>query len=235
MAVVVIDRLEDALPTTMSLLEGGVRIIEVALRTEASYEALIKITEELPEMTAGAGTVINTEQVRQLSNKSVKFGVSPGTNANVLSAAKYYGLSFAPGIATPSDIEIAVSYGCKTLKFFPAEPIGAVKYLKSISSPYEHLGLKFIPLGGLKEDNFENYLTCKNVLAVGGSWMLKPDLITEGKWKQITHNAKLSIKKVRIEHEKYQYLSEKEETVKLPVKEIKNSAKKKNISLNNIK
>ncbi len=193
MAVMVIDNIKDAVPAARALARGGIRLIELAWRTDISFEALLAIRENLPELTIGAGTVIKPEQVRKLAQAKVRFGVSPGTNRQVLATAKECGLAFAPGIATPSDIETALEFDCKILKFFPAEPIGSLKYLKSMAAPYEHLGLKYIPLGGLNENNFGEYLADSNILAIGGSWMLSPNLVKEHNWETITEKARKCI------------------------------------------
>ncbi|MCK4960426.1 MAG: keto-deoxy-phosphogluconate aldolase, partial [Planctomycetes bacterium] len=117
------------------------------------------------------------------------FGVAPGTNASVIRQAQSVGLAFAPGIATASDIETAVELGCRELKFFPAEPSGGVKYLKSLAGPYAHLGLRFVPLGGLTAENVSGYLSLPQVTAVGGSWIAKREVIRQRNWQEIAENA----------------------------------------------
>ncbi|HRJ73407.1 MAG TPA: hypothetical protein PLS03_14375, partial [Terrimicrobiaceae bacterium] len=114
------------------------------------------------------------------------FGVSPGTNPKVLEAAAERGFSFAPGILTPSDIEAAVGHGCRLLKFFPAEPSGGLAYLKAMSAPYAHLGLRFVPLGGLNAGNMASYLSDPLISALGGSWLAPRDAVKAGQWDVIT-------------------------------------------------
>ena len=121
------------------------------------------------------------------------FGVSPGLNESVLKAAQDCGLPFAPGIVTPSDIERALPYGLRTLKFFPAEPSGGLNYLDAIAAPYNHLGVRYMPLGGVNFDNMRTYLAHPAVAAIGGSWIAKRDLINDGNWSTITANAKAAM------------------------------------------
>lgn len=185
-AVLVIDRVEDAVPLAKALLAGGVDVMELTLRTPAAIDALKAIKAGVPEMLAGVGTILTTAQVQQVVEAGGAFGVSPGVNPSVLAVARESGLSFAPGILTPTDIETALEYGCKILKLFPAEPSGGLAYLKAMSAPYAHLGLKFIPLGGLNAKNMATYLAEPIVAALGGSWLAPRDLIKAGEWDKIT-------------------------------------------------
>lgn len=185
-AVLVVDRVEDAVPLAKALLAGGVDVMELTLRTPAAIGALKAIKSAVPEMVAGVGTILTTDQVKQVVEAGGAFGVAPGLNPRILAAAREAGLSFAPGILTPSDIEIAVEHGCKILKLFPAEPSGGLAYLKAMAAPYAHLGLKFIPLGGLNAKNMASYLADPNIAALGGSWLAPRDLIKAGEWDKIT-------------------------------------------------
>jgi len=185
-AVLVIDRAEDAVPLARALLAGGVNVMELTLRTPAALDALKAIRAGVPEMVAGVGTILTTDQVKQVVEANAAFGVSPGVNPRVLAAAREAGLSFAPGIVTPSDIELAVEHGCKLLKFFPAEPSGGLAYLKAIAAPYAHLGLRYLPLGGVSDKNMASYLVDANIAALGGSWLAPRDLIKAGAWDGIT-------------------------------------------------
>jgi 2-dehydro-3-deoxyphosphogluconate aldolase/(4S)-4-hydroxy-2-oxoglutarate aldolase len=185
-AVLVIDRVEDAVPLAKALLAGGVDVMELTLRTPAALDALKAIRADVPEMLAGVGTILTTDQVKQVVEAKAAFGVSPGVNPRILSAAREAGLSFAPGIVTPSDIEAALEHGCKVLKFFPAEPSGGLAYLKAMAAPYAHLGVKFLPLGGLNAKNMASYLADPQVAALGGSWLAPRDLIKAGEWDKIT-------------------------------------------------
>ncbi len=148
-------------------------------------------------MMAGIGTILTPEQVNNVAEAGAVFGVAPGTNPNVLKAAMDAGLSFAPGVATPSDIERALELGCRVLKFFPAEPSGGMPYLKSMAGPYKHLGLAFMPLGGINARNMSAYLETDMVPAVGGSWLAKRDVIRNHQWQTITENAREATQIIR--------------------------------------
>jgi len=192
-AVLMIDRVDDAVPVAEALLRGGVDAMELTLRTEAALPALELITGSVPEMFAGIGTIIKPDQVIQARDSGAAFGVSPGTNVEVIEAAHAAGLPFAPGIMTPSDIERALPFGCEILKFFPAGSSGGIKHLKNIAAPYVHLGLKYVPLGGVNEKNMTDYLKEDIIAAVGGSWIAHRDLIASGQWDQITSNASSAV------------------------------------------
>ncbi len=185
-AVLVVDRVEDAVPLARALLAGGVDVMELTLRTPAAIDALKAVKAEVPEMLAGVGTILTVEQVAEVVAAGAAFGVAPGLNPRVLKAAREAGLSFAPGILTPSDVELALEHGCKVLKFFPAEPSGGLAYLKAIAAPYAHTGLKFIPLGGLNAKNMATYLADSSISALGGSWLAPRDLVKAGEWDKIT-------------------------------------------------
>jgi 2-dehydro-3-deoxyphosphogluconate aldolase/(4S)-4-hydroxy-2-oxoglutarate aldolase len=185
-AVLVIDRVSDAIPLAEALLQGGIRVMELTFRTDAALDALREIKKKVPGMLAGAGTILSPSQVREALAAGADFGVSPGVNPRVLAAAREAGLSFAPGIATPSDIELALEQDCRLFKFFPAEPSGGLAYLKAIAAPYAHLGVRFLPLGGLHAGNAAAYLADPHISALGGSWLAPRSLIDAGDWKKIT-------------------------------------------------
>jgi 2-dehydro-3-deoxyphosphogluconate aldolase/(4S)-4-hydroxy-2-oxoglutarate aldolase len=188
-AVLVVDRVEHGPPLAEALQAGGIDAMELTLRTPAATDALKAIRRDVPSMLAGIGTVLTPEQVEQVLEADAAFGVAPGLNPRVVERAQTLGLPFAPGVATPSDIEKAVELGCRELKFFPAEPSGGMKYLSSMSAPYAHLGLRFIPLGGLNVENMGSYLAAPIVPAVGGSWIAPRTLIKQEDWPAITQNA----------------------------------------------
>ena len=188
-AVLIIDKVEDAVPVAEALLSGGIEAMELTLRTPAAIESLIKIQEQVPKMLAGIGTILTPQQVDNVANAGAAFGVAPGLNPDVVLKAQQLGLPFAPGVATPSELEKAVSLGCREIKFFPAEAMGGLKYLKSFAAPYKHLGLRYIPLGGLNAGNMADYLKEPSVLALGGSWIAKRELIQKQDFKAVTKNA----------------------------------------------
>lgn len=188
-AVVVVDAVEHAVPVAEALAEGGVKSIELALRTEAGINAIAAIKKQHPDILVGAGTVIFPEQVEQVIDAGADFGVAPGTAPVVMEEAAKRGLPFAPGIATPSDIEAALRFSMRVLKFYPAEPQGGTRYLSSMAGPYNYLGLRFVPLGGVTINNLKEYLQHPMVAAVGGSWLAKRELISAEAWDKIRENA----------------------------------------------
>jgi 2-dehydro-3-deoxyphosphogluconate aldolase/(4S)-4-hydroxy-2-oxoglutarate aldolase len=190
-AVLEIEREADAVPAAKALLEGGVTVIELALRTPASEPSIALIAAEVPEMMIGIGTIIESGQAERVKKqKGVAFGVSPGINPAIVKEAVACGLPFAPGIATPSELELALSLGCRTVKYFPAEGMGGIPFLKSMDAPYKHLGVRYIPLGGISQDNLKDYASLKQVLAIGGSWIAGKELLKERDWKEISRRAK---------------------------------------------
>ena len=188
-AVLTIDEVRHAVPLARALWAGGVGVMELTLRTPAALGALRAIVTEMPDMLAGVGTILTPQQVAEAARAGAAFGVAPGLNPRVVAAAREAGLYFAPGVATPSDVEHAVELGCKVLKFFPAEPMGGLAYLKSMAAPYAHLGLKFIPLGGLTAANMKGYLQDPLMLAVGGSWLAPAEKVRREDWGSITRAA----------------------------------------------
>jgi len=189
-AVLIVDELKHAVPLANALLKGGVDAIELTLRTPVAIEAARLIKKEVPEITLGFGTVLTTEQVKAVVDVGADFAVSPGCNPKIIAEAQKHNLSFAPGIMTPTDIEMAVAEGCRILKFFPAQTSGGMKHLQSMSAPYQYLGLKFIPLGGVNMSNAREYLESPLITAIGGSWVAKRQLIQNENWDAITANAK---------------------------------------------
>lgn len=188
-AVLMIDRADDAVPLARALRAGGVNCIELTLRTDAALESLRRIRAEVPEIIAGVGTILTPEQVNAAQKHGAAFGVAPGMNPRVVAEARRVGLPFAPGVCTPTDIELALEAGCQALKFFPCEPCGGLSYLKTIAAPFMHLGVQFIPLGGVNAANADVYLKEPSVLALGGSWLAPKDLIAKGDWAAITRLA----------------------------------------------
>lgn len=189
MAVLVIQNPDRAVDTARALLAGGVDTMELALRTDRSLEALERIAREVPEMTAGAGTILRPEQVVRARDAGAAFGVSPGFSDAALEKALDLKFPFAPGILTPSELERALSYGCRTVKLFPAQAAGGPAYAKAIHAPYKHLGIQFIPLGGLSAANMGDYLKLDFIPAVGGSWIAPGAAIESGEWAAIEKNA----------------------------------------------
>jgi len=173
-------------PLSRALLAGGINAIELTLRTPVALEALTAVCAGVPEMLIGAGTILTPETALQVKEAGAHFGVSPGMNPRVIQAAQGAGLPFAPGISTPTDLEGAIEQGCRFVKFFPAEASGGISYLRSMAAPYRHLGIRYFPLGGVNAGNMIDYLNEDNVPTVGGSWIVKRDLVMNEDWDGIT-------------------------------------------------
>lgn len=181
--VVAIDRAADAVPLARALEDGGLHCIEITFRTAAAADAIAAIARDCPGMLAGAGTVLTVEQAKLAKASGARFIVSPGLNRKVVEYCLTEGIPVTPGVATPSDVETALDLGLEVVKFFPAEAAGGVKYLNALSAPYR--SVRFIPTGGIDEANLLSYLRLPRVVACGGSWMVKPELINGGKFDEI--------------------------------------------------
>ena len=190
LAVLVIDDLDTAIPVAEALQAGGVDAMELTLRTPVALDAAKAIRKNCPEMTVGIGTILTPEQVNQASDADVHFGVSPGVNPEVMRRASEVALPFGPGVMTPTDIDVAIREGARLLKFFPAESSGGLAHLKNIAAPFAHLGLGFVPLGGVNVKNLATYLESDLITAVGGSWLAPRDVIRNRDWRQIEANAR---------------------------------------------
>ncbi|BCU79443.1 bifunctional 4-hydroxy-2-oxoglutarate aldolase/2-dehydro-3-deoxy-phosphogluconate aldolase [Luteolibacter sp. LG18] len=188
--VVVLDRVDDALPLAEALLAGGLDIMEVTFRTPAAAGSIRRISERFPEILLGAGTLLDADQVQQAKDAGASFGLAPGLNPRTIVKAAEVGLQFSPGVMTPSEIEMALSLGCGVLKFFPAETAGGVPMLKALSGPYGHTGVKFIPTGGITTTNLRSYLDVPAVAAVGASWIVERQLVNDGHWAEITRRTR---------------------------------------------
>ena len=192
-AVLVPETPEQAVGAGRALAAGGVGGVEIALRTPAALDALRALAAEVPGLLAGAGTVLTPEQIGQVIDAGAHFAVAPGCNRRVLDAARAANLPFAPGVATPSDVEAALEAGCRTLKFFPAEPLGGLAYLKQMAAPYDHLGVRYLPLGGVTLDAAKTYWADPRILAVGGSWLAPKPALAAGDWQTIEDNARAAV------------------------------------------
>ncbi len=188
--VIVIEDANDAEPLAEALLEGGLKIIEVTFRTAAAAEAIERITKRFPEMMTGAGTVVTPEQAKRAIDAGSQFGLAPGTDPETIAYFKDRDVPFIPGIMTPSDIQCAIKAGCTHLKFFPAGAAGGPKLLKAMAAPYANLGVKFCPTGGVSLENMNDYLSMKEVFAIGGSWLATKAQIADKDWPAITQQVK---------------------------------------------
>lgn len=187
--VIAIESPELALPMADALIKGGLPVAEITFRTKAAAEVMRTLNKERPGLFLGAGTILSVDQLLSAKECGAVFGVSPGLNPDVAKKAEEIGFSLFPGVMTPSEIEEGLSFGIKVLKFFPAEAIGGVPVLKAVSAPYGHLGVRFIPTGGININNLEAYLSLPQVICVGGTWIAKKDVIAAEKWDVIEKNA----------------------------------------------
>jgi 2-dehydro-3-deoxyphosphogluconate aldolase/(4S)-4-hydroxy-2-oxoglutarate aldolase len=184
--VLVVDQVESAVPLADALMKGGLPIAEITFRTRDAAEVIRRIRRERPDILVGAGTVLSVEDLRQAVVAGASFGVAPGLNRTVAVEAQSMGLPFFPGVMTPSDIEAALSLGFRVLKFFPASVAGGVPMLKSLAAPYAHLGIQFIPTGGINLSNLRSYLDVPQVVAVGGTWIASREDIAREAWAEIS-------------------------------------------------
>jgi len=184
--VVIIEDAASAVDLADALLEAGLRVIEITFRTTAAAEAISTLAARRSQMLVGAGTLLTPDQVSQAKDAGAKFGLAPGLNPYVVEAAQNVGLDFAPGVATPSEVEMGLKLGCNLQKFFPAEQAGGADMLKALEGPYGHTGVRLIPTGGINPSNMKNYLGLKSVAAIGGSWFVDKKLIAARDWKAIT-------------------------------------------------
>ncbi len=189
--VVVIENIKDAVSLAQSLIEGGIQIIEVTLRSSCALEAIELIAKNVPKMRVGAGTILNPTQLEQAQNRGAEFLISPGLTIKLLEHAKKKDMPLIPGVSSSSEVMQALELGYSALKFFPAEYCGGVKLLNAFNGPFK--GVKFCPTGGISIDNMRSYLNLENVLCVGGSWLTPKNLIQNKEWDKITEICKRSL------------------------------------------
>jgi 2-dehydro-3-deoxyphosphogluconate aldolase / (4S)-4-hydroxy-2-oxoglutarate aldolase len=187
--VIALEDARHALPLADALAEGGLPVIEVTFRTAAAVDTIRQIAWYRPDMLVGAGTVLNEEQADAAKAAGAMFALSPGIDRAVLDHAAGIGLPFAPGIMTPSDLQIALRAGCKLVKFFPAVAAGGLTMLKNIAGPYLHTGIGFNPTGGVTRDNLTDWLGYGPVRAVGGTWIATSADIAAENWGKICQTA----------------------------------------------
>ena len=182
--VLTIERLEDAVPLARALVAGGVRTLEITLRTPVAIESAKAIMADVPEAVVGIGTILNADDLARAEAIGARFGISPGATPDLLKAAAASALPFAPGIATASELMLGLSHGFNLVKFFPAEQSGGIKALRALAGPFPDV--RFCPTGGIAEANAVSWLAEPNVVAVGGSWLCPAADIRSGNWAGIT-------------------------------------------------
>lgn len=189
--VLVINDVEKAVPLAKALMEGGIKVLEVTLRTPAAIDVIKRIAQEVPDSLIGAGTVTNAQQLKAVVEAGAKFAISPGMTADLLKAGMDSEIPLIPGISSTSDLMKGKDAGYTHMKFFPAEASGGVKAIKSISGPFPDV--TFCPTGGIVPNNYNDYLALNNVKCVGGSWLAPDDAIESGDWARITQLAKEAV------------------------------------------
>lgn len=190
--VVVIADVEQAIPLGEALLAGGITLAEITLRTSAGIDAIAILTEKLPELHVGAGSVLVIDHVDQVVDAGAKFIVSPGLSVDVIKRSRERGVPALPGVATSSEVMTAISLGLTEVKFFPAGLLGGPAAIRALTAPFTTMS--FMPSGGVNADNMTDYLAIPAVPAVSGSWMVDPKLLAEGRWDEVTARSAAAIK-----------------------------------------
>lgn len=188
--VIVINDVEAAVPLVQALSRGGLPVVEITFRTAAAEEAIRRITRECPDVIVGAGTILTTDQLKAAKAAGAAFGVSPGLDSEILRLAKAENWPFVPGIATATELTLALREGCGMVKFFPAEAAGGTKMIQALSGAFRHTGVTFMPTGGVTQNNIASYLGIKEVTAAGSSWIADGTLIKAGDWAEIERRAR---------------------------------------------
>jgi 2-dehydro-3-deoxyphosphogluconate aldolase/(4S)-4-hydroxy-2-oxoglutarate aldolase len=189
--VLVIKDVKHAVPLAKALIAGGIRVLEVTLRTSAALAAISAIAKEVPEALIGAGTVTNREQLKQVQDAGALFAISPGMTPDLLAAGNEGNIALIPGVSSISELMKAVDFGYTHLKFFPAEASGGIKALKAIGGPFPQIA--FCPTGGISLTNYLDYLALPNVSCAGGSWLAPDDAVEAGDWARITELARQAV------------------------------------------
>ena len=181
--VVVMDDAKAAKELGQALVDGGLPCAEITFRTAAAEESIRTIVKEFPDVLVGAGTVLTMEQAQRAIDAGAQFIVSPGFNPKIVDFCNEKGILITPGVQTPTEIEMALEHGLNILKFFPAEPAGGLKMIKALAAAY--VNVSFMPTGGINAQNVKEYLAYDRIAACGGSWMVKKNLITAGRFDEI--------------------------------------------------
>ena len=182
--VVVLDKVEDAVPTAKAMAAGGVDTMEITFRTACAPECIKAVAENCPDVLVGAGTIVNLDQCKKAIEMGAKFIVSPGFSDEIVGYCVANGVAVAPGCVTPTEIMGALKHGLKMVKFFPANVYGGLNAMKNLSAPF--VGLKFLPTGGVNTGNIKEYIDAPFIHAVGGSWVCPKADIAAGNWEKIT-------------------------------------------------
>ena len=195
--VIAIENADDAIPLADALLAGGLPLAEITFRTAAARDVMVKLRDQRPQLLVGAGTILDVASLSAARDSGALFGLAPGFDAAIVAAADSMVFEFAPGVMTPSDLSAALCGKRRVFKFFPAGIAGGPMALEAISAPFAHLDPRFIPTGGVTEDNLGDWLAIKSVLAVGGTWIARTADIRARRWTEIRDNARRAVERVR--------------------------------------
>ncbi len=188
--VLVIHDQKKAIDLAKCLYDSGIRNIEIALRTDSAKKSVDNIVNSQIPMNVGIGTILTVDDLIFAKQVGANFGLSPSADAPIIKKSIELDFNFIPGISTPTDISLVIKYGINKLKFFPAENLGGMDYLNTINSPFKHLNLKYVVLGGINQTNFIKYIKSDNIIGVGGSWIAEEKLIKNNNWNEISLRAK---------------------------------------------
>lgn len=192
MPVMVVDNIEQAVPLAHALVKGGIRVLEITLRTAGALDAVRAIRAAVPDAIVGVGTISTPAQLAASIEAGAQFGVSPGSTPTLLAAVAASGLPFLPGVATTSEVMQAMEYGFNVMKLFPAVPVGGIKLLESIGGPFPQAA--FCPTGGVNPQNAVDFFRLPNVVCVGGSWLTPRAVVQAGDWEAITRLAEEAVR-----------------------------------------
>jgi 2-dehydro-3-deoxyphosphogluconate aldolase/(4S)-4-hydroxy-2-oxoglutarate aldolase len=195
MPVIVLDRVDDAVPLAEALMSGGIRVLEVTMRTPAALDSVRAIRAALPDALVGVGTITSVADLDSARAAGARFGVSPGTTPDLLAHARGWSFPFLPGVMTPSDVMRAIEAGFAAMKLFPARQAGGVEMLKALGGPFPQV--RFCPTGGIDADSAASYLALPNVVCVGGSWLSPPALVARKDWTEIRRRAEAAAQLIR--------------------------------------
>lgn len=191
MPVMVIQNLDDAVPLAEALVAGGIRVLEITLRTPIALEAIKLIADNVKDAIVGAGTITTPEQLQAAEEAGAVFAISPGLTPKLLAAAVAGNIALIPGVASLSELMLGMEYGLDHFKFFPAEAAGGIPMLKAIAGPVPYV--TFCPTGGISPENYQDYLALSNVACVGGSWLAPADAVKAKNWARVTELAQQAI------------------------------------------
>lgn len=183
--VIALEKAQDAIPLCRALSRGGLEVAEITFRTAAAKDAIKLVASEFPGFILGAGTVTTVEELEGAREAGAQFALAPGFNPKIVRRAQEMEIPFFPGVATPTEIEMALECGCRILKFFPAGAMGGLSMIKALYAPYKHREIQFIPTGGVSAENIKEYMDFPGVIAVGGSWITDSKLINGQRWDEI--------------------------------------------------